>query len=89
MNLITFGGLCRLGFHDWKRTGMNQPVKANNEFSNEAHVMAMGTCCRCGKEELRPCYGTYTWHSYEEMTEAEYKERYQSGELKQKGGDTE
>lgn len=84
---------CFLGFHHWKRVGIDVPIRKEGEFSGGSGLcdghFALGECQRCGKRELRQCWGRFTWYRGDEVTESEYMERFEAGEYKLQEADIE
>ncbi len=75
--------LCLLGMHHWKRIGTIEAIRTESAFSaGLCHSQsALGECARCGKRALRACSGRFTWYREDEVTEAEYMEKFKSGEF--------
>lgn len=77
---------CLLGFHSWKRVGIVMPIRREGDFSGGSGLcdghFALGKCRRCSKEEMRQCWGRFSWYRADEITEAEYMEKFESGEYR-------
>jgi len=74
--------MCKLGFHRWVRVGITKPIRRQSDFVKREYIghKAMGRCDKCGAKELKNVTGWWRWYNSEEVTEAEYREKFDSGE---------
>ena len=67
--------------HKWKKIGPEKPIKIDDEFSNEAHIMALGECTICGKRQMQQVFGTHQWWGSDEITYKIYMKEF-NGDIK-------